>query len=461
MRANKAVILSGLVLLSTTLSYGRNEQGHTMEKRHITLNEAIDLSLKASKQLRVSSARVMQAQASYTEAKERRLPDASVSGSYLRLAQPDIELKLKTSNNSSGSGSGTGTTEQQTSSAPNVTQAAYAIANVSLPLFTGFRIQNGIESTKYLVEAARLDADKDREEVIQHTIGAYTNFYKATEAVRLVQENLTSARQRVKELTNLERNGLLARNDLLKAELQASNVELSLLDAENNLYITNENMDLMLGLPEETVLEPDSTFSVNGTERSSSEWETLALQNRKDAAALGYRAKAAEAGVRAAKGEYYPSLALTAGYIGAYVPDVITIKDAINAGVGLSYTPSSLWKSSSKVSRARAQLAEVQANQGQLEDAIRLQTAQAYEAYLLSVKKIEVYRTAVEQAQENYRIVRNKNLNALATTTELLDADVAQLQAQLNYAFARADAAVAYQKLLQTAGLLTQEGLSR
>jgi outer membrane protein TolC len=158
--------------------------------------------------------------------------------------------------------------------------------------------------------------------------------------------------------------------------------------------------------------------------------------------------------MRGLRGDYYPSLALTGGYIGAYVPNIITIKDAINAGIGLSYSPSSLWKSGARVAEAKARLAEAEAGQALLEDGIRLQVTQAYEAWLLSKKKIEVYRAAVEQAEENYRIVRNKNANALATTTELLDADVAQLQAQLNYAFAQADALAAYKQLLGAAGLL-------
>jgi outer membrane protein len=427
---------------------------HAQEQKHISLQDAIDLSIKTSRQLRVSGARLQQAQASYTEAKDRRLPDISITGSYIRLAQPDIELKIKLNNNSS---SGT-TGETQSSAPPSVSQAVYGIANASLPLFTGFKIQNGIESAKYLAMASKLDADKDREDVIQNTIAAYSNLYKATAAVRLVQENLRESQERVREQGNLEKNGLLARNDFLKFQLQQSNVELSLLDAENNLHITTENMNLMLGLPVETVIEPDTTFPLDVTDRSLTDWQMLALQNRKDAASLGYRAKAAEAGIRAAKGDYYPSLALTGGYIGAYVENVITIKDAVNIGVGLRYTPSSLWKGNSTVVQAKARLAEVQANQGLLEDAIRLQVVQAYENYLLSKKKIDVYDVAVKQSVENYRIVHNKYTNNLATTTDLLDADVAQLQSKLNYAFAKADASVSYKKLLQTAGLLSAEG---
>jgi outer membrane protein TolC len=63
---------------------------------------------------------------------------------------------------------------------------------------------------------------------------------------------------------------------------------------------------------------------------------------------------------------------------------------------------------------------------------------------------------AVLQANEAYRVIKNKYANSLATTTELLDADVDQLQARMNYAFAKSDAVVAYSKLLQSAGVLTQ-----
>ncbi len=141
--------------------------------------------------------------------------------------------------------------------------------------------------------------------------------------------------------------------------------------------------------------------------------------------------------------------------------NLVTIKDALNAGIGLSYSPSSLWKAGTKVAGAKARLAETEASQGMLEDGIRLQVTQAYEAWMLSEKKIDVYEAAVAQAEENYRIVKNKNANALATTTELLDADMAQLEARLNHAFAKADAVAAYKKLMKVAGLLDNSTTTR
>lgn len=414
------------------------------QTRQLSLQEAIGLSIDNSKNLKVAQAKIDQATAELSEAKLRQYPDLKVSGSYLRVNQPNIDMKAKL-----GSGSGEGQ-----SSEIKVDQVVYGMATASVPLFSGLRIRSGIESAKYLKKAAELDAQKDKDELIQNTIAAYYNLYKAQSAVNLVEENLKQAQQRVKDFSNLEKNGLLARNDLLKAQLQESNVELALVDAENNRNIANFNMDLMLGLDENTQLKLDDselgkTYKIESLEA----WESKAIANRADYLALLQRQEASKAGVKAAKGEYYPSLALTGGYVAADIPNFLTVTNAVNVGVGLSYNLASLYKNGAKVKQARAQQEQLRWSGMELNDGIRLQVYQAYQNYLESIKKIEVYRKAVEQANENYRITKNKYDNALVNTTDLLDADVAQLQAGLNYEYAKADAEVAINKLYETAGV--------
>ena len=423
---------------------------NAQNNKTLTLNEAIDLSIKNSKQLKINRAKVEQASAAVKEAIQRRLPDASFSGSYIRLTNPAIDLKTKNNGNGSGSGNNGGST-------PKVNQAAYGILNASLPIYTGGKIRYGIESSKYLAHAEELDAENSKEEVIENTIEAYINLYKANAVVKLYEENLIQAQQRVKDFTNLEKNGLLARNDLLKVQLQASNVELSLLDAKNNRELVNVNMDLMLGLSENTILAPDSTiinqtFSVG----TLNEYVQSALKNRKDIEALGLRKQAADLSVKATRADRYPALALTGGYIAADVPKVLTITNAANVGVGVSYNLGSLWKNKAKVEQAEAQSRQLEATQELMNNNIRLQVNQAYLNWLSSQKKIEVYAKAVEQADENYRIVKNKYNNGLATVTDLIEADVLQLQSNLNYSIAKADAVVVYNQLLQAVGTISQ-----
>ena len=412
------------------------------EKKPISLQEAIELGVKNSKQLKNSQAKIEEATAALREAVEKKLPDAKVSASYLRLNSANVDLKTK---NNNGNG---GTT-------PNISQAVYGILNASLPIYAGGRIRYGIEASKYLAEATKLDAENDKEEVIQNTVEAYINLYKSKQTITLIKENLNQAQHRVNDLTNLEKNGLLARNDLLKAELQQSNVELALLDAENNWQLANVSMDLLLGLPEKTELIPDSTLADEAfTVKTLDEYVQTAYTNRKDLASLDLRKKATETGVKIAKGDYYPSLALTGGYIAADIPKFITITNAVNIGAGISYNLGSLWKTKAKVQEAEARTKQLEISESLLNDNIRLEVSKAYLNWTSSQKKIEVYAKAVEQANENYRITKNKYDNTLATTAELIDADIAQLQARMNLIFVKADAVVLYNKLLQTAGSL-------
>jgi outer membrane protein TolC len=195
------------------------------EKKQLTLRESIELGVKSSKQLKINFEKIEEATAVLKEAEDKRLPDASVSGAYMRILASKFDLK--SNNNNSGGSSN--------SQPPTVSQAVYGIANVSLPIYTGGRIKFGIESARYLEQAAKLDAENNKDEVIQNTIEAFANLFKAKNAVKLMQENLQQSQQREKDFTNLEKNGLLARNDLLKAQLQTSGVELNLLDAQNNL----------------------------------------------------------------------------------------------------------------------------------------------------------------------------------------------------------------------------------
>jgi outer membrane protein TolC len=437
-----------LVVVAMVFHFTTSAQQETTKT--LNLKEAIDLGIKNSKLLKNNAAKIAEATAAIKEAKDNRLPDVGFSGSYYVLpTTPSYSLKIKTGNDSS-----------KTTSTPSVHQAWLGMMSASLPLYQGGRIRYGIESAQYLEKATKLDADNNRQGVIINIIDAFANLYKSKAAVSLVQENLDQARQRVTDFTNLEKNGLLARNDLLKAELTASNNELALLDAESNYKLAYINMDIMLGLPENTLLVPDSaSLQQNGDLKNIQDYEQLAFQNRKDIEALSYRKKAAETGVKSVKAETMPSVGLSAGYIATDVPNLLYAYNITNIGVGVKYNLSSLWKNDSKVQQAKARQQEVETQDEILRDEISIAINRDYQNYLVSKKKIDVYAKAVDQATENYKVTKNKYDNTLATTTDLLDADVAQLQAKLNFAFAKTDAIVAYDKLLQDAGLL--EGNSK
>ncbi len=426
-----------LLACSFFCTYATNIIAQNTQK--INLQEAIDLTLKNSNNIKIADAKILEAAADVQQALDRKLPDVNVTGSYVRLSSANIKMA----------------NSQNINKTPAPNQAAYGIINASLPIYTGGKINYAIEAAKYLQEAAKLNAENDKQGIVYNGIKAYTNLFKASKTVSVIKDNLSASILRDTVFSRLEQNGILARNDLLKAQLQTSNIELALLDAENNVAIAMVNMNLMLGLPENTLLEIDTNFiQKQPTLQPFINLENAALQNRKDAQALGYQKKAAAVGIKIAHAEAYPNISLTGGYIAADIPKLITITNAVNIGVGIQYNIANLWKSNTKLTQAKAKQTQIMATENLITDGIRLQVNSDYQYYLLAQKKIDVYNRASIQATENYRITKNKYDNSLVTITDLLDADVSLLQTKLNVVVAQADAALAYNKLLATCGSL-------
>jgi len=126
----------------------------------------------------------------------------------------------------------------------------------------------------------------------------------------------------------------------------------------------------------------------------------------------------------------------------------------MNFGVGLNYDLSSIFKNGKEVKLAKNKAEQTKQAVAILNDKIKEETQEAQENYNLSLKQNKVYILAVEQSDENYRIVKDKYDNSLSTTNDLLEADVQQLQSKINLALSQADIALKYYKLQFVSGKL-------
>ena len=410
------------------------------EKRTISMDEAVRLGIENSKNLKIDRAQIEESTANLLAAKNRQLPELTVSASYLYLPlEPNVNLKIP---GLAGGG-------------PKVSNVLYGSANVSVPIYSGGRIKYGIQSAQYLVEASKLNAENDKNAIAYNISQAYNNLFKANEVVKLLKENLASSQKRDQSFIKLEDNGVIARNDRLKAQLQTSNIELQLMEAENNYSIANINMDLLLGLPDNTEIEVDSNYiGEDDLTKPDDYYLNLARENRNDLKALDYQRRAAALGSKSAKAENLPSLAFTGGYVAADIPKLLTITNAVNVGVGIQYNLSNIWKKNSSYVQSKAKEQELAANNDLLNDNVTLEVRRDYQNDLYAHKKIDVYQRALEQAEENYRITLNKYNAGLETITNLLEADTAKITANVNVVTSKADAALAHKKLLQTTGTI-------
>lgn len=413
------------------------------EKKTITLEEAIHLALTQSTEAKLATTKVATKQFEFQSVKNNQYPDFKLFGQYQRLTNANLDLKLANSGNG------------ESGAAPKANQLLLGQANISMPLFSGFKIKNSIEVSKDLYQAENFTAAHTKEQIAIEVVKMYVALYKAQESVSLIEENIKSAQQRVNDFSAMEQNGLLARNDLLKAQLQVSNFQVSLDEAKKNVNIMNYQLATLLKLPENTNINPsENTFNTPLNSPSANEDE--AIRNRNDLEALRWQQKASESSVKVAKGAYYPSLSLIGGYTALDLQNVMTVTNAINFGMGVSYNLASIFKNGKEVKAVKSKAFETKQAVELLTDQVKVQVQQAEEDYKLSIKQNNVYNLAVDQAIENYRIVKDKYDNGLVDTNDLLEADVQQLQSKIDQAFSKANITQKYFELLASSGKLTQ-----
>lgn len=411
---------------------------NAQEKKNLTLEEAIQLAVTQSTESKLADTKVVTKEFEMQTVKNKQYPDLKISGQYQRLTNADVDFKL-------GGNSGGG-------SAPKVNQLMLGNATASVPLFAGFKIQNSIKASESLLEAEQFHAKDTKEQLALETVKLYVSLYKAQESEKLIQENIKRAEQRVKDFKAMEQNGLIARNDLLKAQLQVSNYQIALEEARKNSNILNFQLATLLKLPEATQITPNAALFAQKTEPSTTSAD---ISSRNDLNAIRAQQKAAEANVKIAKGNYYPSLSLMGGYVALDLQNVLTVTNAMNFGVGLSYDLTSIFKNGKEVKAAKSKAKEAEQSLDIMTDKAKVQMQNANENYLLAQKQNAVYQQAVEQANENYRIVKDKYDNGLADTNDLLDADVQQLQSKINEAYSKADIVQKQYEVLAASGKLT------
>lgn len=412
------------------------------EKKSLPLNEAINLAWTNSNEVTLANTKVTTKKYELQSKKNNQYPDLKLSGQYQRLANAAVDFKLNQNNNA-----------QQL---PLVNQLMIGQLSASVPVFSGFKIHNSIAVQENLYQDEMATTSQTKDEIALRVIDYYTRLYKAQKRIELLKENQKSAQQRVKDFIELEKNGVIPRNDLLKSQLQVSKIQLNLDEINTNLKIINFYLVTLLKLNPETKLEIRESDFADFEITTIPTNDHLAIENRKDLEALRFQGKASEANIKIAKGSYYPTIAIIGGYTALDLSNVITVQNAMNIGVGISYDLSTILKNGTTVKLAENKFVEVQNSEAMLMDYIKIQVQKSIEDYDLSLKQNVVFSEALEQSAENYRIIKDKYDNGLSDTNDLLEADVEQLSSKINNALTKANTFQKYYELLSATGQLSQ-----
>lgn len=403
----------------------------------------------------------------------------NISVQQIELQRKNAEITLNTSqmsrlpnlNANAGQEWSFGRTQIMSGMYENVNQSNTSLyASSSIPLFTGFRINNEIKRDKIDLEAAVLNLEKAKEDLALSIAYLYLDVLFKKELLNVADQQLELSKEQVGKTKALVEAGKVPLSQLYDIEAQVSNDEVSVIQADNNLKLA------LLDLAQSLELENELNFdifvpeidNVIGKYTSSVQPVNMVYDN-----ALAVKpvikvqelgVKSAERSLEIAKSGYYPSLDLNLSIRTGYYYNY-SQKGKIDASTGLPYENESfadqldhnlgeaiglslsipIFNRFSVRNQVRSAKLNILNQQLVLENTKKelykdIQTAYlnataAQEKYTASGKAVKASEESFNYAQERYEIGKSTVFEFNEAKNRLIQTQSEEIQAKYDYIF--------------------------
>jgi outer membrane protein TolC len=318
-----------------------------------------------------------------------------------------------------------------------------------------------------LERAARTDASASAAEVAVvradlklEIARAYWRLVTASESLRVVDQSVVRVEAHLRDVQNQLAAGLIAPNDVLAVEAQRSRQRMLSIQAASARTVAEAALARLVGLPPGSRV--NAVSPPNASAIGARDWSVLAIfdearQRSPERAVLLERIQAAESRERAAVLARQPMVGVGGGFDYArpnprVFPREDRWRESWDASINLNWP---IFDGG----RARAEQAETtQATRAlrerlaELDSLLSLEAHQRLSELESSRAAIGAAEDAVRAATEARRVAGERFAAGVATSTDLLDAQVVVLQAELDRTSALANARLAEAAVLRTVG---------
>ena len=381
----------------------------------LSLQRAIDLALTQNSDLKITSKQEDVARANLKQSRGSKKFSVSANSSV---------NANKTINHDSSSSMSNGIT-------------------ASLPIYSGGKIESQIESSEIDVKTSELATERQRETTKFEVIQAYYNALEAKRNSEVDQETVDNYSAHLENVTQLFSAGATARIDVIRSNVELSNARQSLIQSRNSYEVNLAQLRNLIGIDRAEPLNltddlSEDTYAIFN--RSLESCTDYAHENRKDLISDQFEIAQSELDIKIAKANYKPSVNANAGanWGGSIHPSGDWDPD-INAGISASWNIFD-----SGVTRAQIEAAEARRDAAQLtferdRDLIDLNLRTAYLNMREAEARFNSTGQAVNQAEEDYFIAREKYRVGEGLLLDIIDAQLALSTAKKNAISARYD----------------------
>lgn len=333
-------------------------------------------------------------------------------------------------------------------------------ADMYLNIYNGNKLNLKIKEDKTLHQISVIRKDQTISDVRYKAAALYLELQKSIIFLNLVKQDIADQEKQLLEIKALYKNGVILKSDVLRVELDLSKRKMLLIQIENDILIVSQKLNIIIGEPDERVINPIDTEDPLANEISGyDDCIKNAFSHSFSYHISEQQTELSKLNLRQIKANVRPKVGLTGDFyymnpqifLFPYNPYWYSLG---LAGLKASFPISSFYHNIHKERGARLELDKEEEAHKDVEDKVRQQVKEAYLRYKEALIQIEVSKVNVDQATENARIIKDNYFNQTALVTDLLDADIQTLQTRFELASAKIMAQNKYYLLQNIIGVL-------
>lgn len=278
------------------------------------------------------------------------------------------------------------------------------------------------------------------------------NVLRAARGLKVAESHVTSLQTHARDVQNLHEQGMVARSDLLSVRVTLADAQQKALQVTNGLDLARAAYNRLLGRPLDHAVDVDE-LSPEAGEHALPALTERALTQRSELAAMARQIEALRHQAAAVRGETAPQVALVGGY--GYQQNRYQVHEGQwSVTLGLKWNVFDGGVVNHRAGAVERQAAALTEQRDELASVIGLQVRQVWLDVQETRKRQEVTQSAIAQAEENLRVVRDRYANGLSIHTEVLNAETLRVNSATNHANALFDAVMAGLRLKRATGEL-------
>jgi outer membrane protein len=428
--------------LSTAAAHAQVSDG--IETR-LTLDAAQGRAVAASHRLAESRARVTVAEAAAAAREAAQRPDVMVLAGYTRTNHvPEFLVP---------SPSGPGRVLY-----PDVPDNYRTRVDLQWPVYTGGRLDALERAARAEVDASGADASVALADLRLEVARRFWAVVTADAAVRVLTEGVARAQAHVTDVKARLDAGLIPPNELASAQAQESRERMVLIEAQTQYDVSSAELNRIVGAnPGERIVPAASLEAAAAAASDVSTSITRALAARAERTALQHRIESANEQRTAALAGKRPTVAVAGGVDYArpnphIFPRTDRWDDSWDIGVNVSW---SLWdgrRTDADAAQAAGQAEALRQRLAEFDSVLGVEVTQATREITSGAAAVAAADDAVRAAQEAQRVVAERFQAGVIAQIEVLDAQFALLQAQLDRTRALANVRLAEARLARALG---------